>query len=129
MKKIYILFLCFIASFVFTSCENALITEKSEIYIYDSEHGYIEVKCISSSPVSSKYEIIPYPEEGYCLKEKNIKIFVHSEYYSENHHYTYSDGGTFLQLDFDTDFEDSFIFSLYHPINVSIAVYFTKIEE
>ena len=128
MKKIYILFLCLMATFVFTSCEN-FITEKSEIYVYDSEHGYIEVKCISSSPVSSKYEIISYPEEGYCLKEKNIKIVVHSEHYSENNHYTYSDGGTFLQLDFDTDFEDSFIFSLYHPINVSIAVYFTKIEE
>lgn len=129
MKKIYILFLCLMATFIITSCEN-FITEKSEIYVYDSEHGSIEVKHISSTSLSSRYEIVPYPDEGYCLEKDNIKIFIHSEDFSESNRYSSNhDYGYSIILEYDSEVGERFIFDLYHPINISISAFFTKIEE
>lgn len=116
-KKIIPAIITVILSVFILSC-NFIPNYNSYIYIYDCEHGRIEVELKEEEFDKDRiYYICAYPEAGYELKQENIFVVINSEskskyqtsksvYKSENTYYIY----------------------VYRNEKITISAIFTKIQ-
>ena len=73
MNKKISLLICFLISLFFLSCNDPF--KKTNVYIFDSENGHIEVSLLSEANQKITFEITAYPDEGYELLGENINNF------------------------------------------------------
>ena len=126
MKKLKILITSVLLSVfilaLFASC-NFMTSLNTYIYIYDCEHGRIEVEYIESDGNRKKYKIIPYADELYYLHQKNLYVIENSDSDSSNYFYYNNDS----YINFWT-YNDDYAFYADKNAKITISAIFTKVE-
>lgn len=126
MKKLKILITSVLLSVfilaLFASC-NFMTSLNTYIYIYDCEHGRIEVEYVESDGNRKKYKIIPYADEGYYLDEKNLYVIDNSD--SDSSNYFYYDDDSYINF---WAYNDDYAFYADKNAKITISAIFTKVE-
>lgn len=108
---IFILILLF-----FSGC-SLLPEQNLYICIYDCDHGTLEVKVKEETKDYIDFLIIPHPETGYTLNEKNLIIY----------NYDHKGWIDYIKPDYIEE-ENYFIFSSEKENRITISAFFTKIS-
>lgn len=113
MNKKISLLICFLISLFFLSCNDPF--KKTNVYIFDSENGHIEVSLLSEANQKITFEITACPDEGYELLKENIRITNYSfEFYGIR---------VFSHPD------KKFTFTVDNTDDITISTIFTMIQE
>ena len=113
MNKKISLLICFLISLFFLSCNDPF--KKTNVYIFDSENGHIEVSLLSEANQKITFEITAYPDEGYELLGENICI--------TNYSFEFYGIPVFSHPD------KKFTFTVNNTQDVTISTIFTMIQE
>lgn len=113
MNKKISLLICFLISLFFLSCNDPF--KKTNVYIFDSENGHIEVSLLSEANQKITFEITAYPDEGYELLKENIRI--------TNYSFEFYGIPVFSHPD------KKFTFTVDNTYDITISTIFTMIQE
>ena len=110
-----------VLSILFVSC-GFIPRYNTYIYIYDCEHGSLEVQFLSENNRGADFLITAYPENGYCLDINSLYIYNHpkgtDEYYIEPEKERI--------ISEETNKENQFQFHTKKSPNITIYAFFTK---
>lgn len=131
MKNKCFLLISILISVLFFSC-SLMPKFNTCIYIYNCEHGAIEVQLVSEQKKGNEFLLTAYPEYGYHLDINNLFIFsdINNEEYNSNIDDYYID----YYIDYDnkrlapseTGKKNQFTFRAPKNANVTISAYFSK---
>lgn len=120
MKKKSFLILSMLMSILFVSC-GFIPRYNTYVYIYDCEHGSLEVQCLSENKKGSDFLVTAYPEDGYKLDVNHLFIYNNpketDEYYIEPEK---------ERITSEKKNENQFQFYAKKSLNITVYAYFTK---
>ncbi len=116
-KKFFIIsiLLAGLATVILSSC-SFMQSYNTEIYIYDCEHGRIEVSLISENTDEIDFLVTAYPDEGYCLLADFLHIYDNSKEKE-------------ILLTSISKQNNSYKFSANHQSKITVTALFTKITQ
>ncbi len=116
-KKFFIIsiLLAGLATVILSSC-SLMQSFNTEIYIYDCEHGRIEISLISENTDEIDFLVTAYPDEGYCLLADSLYIYDNPK------------EKKILPTSISEQ-NNSYKFSAKHQSNITISALFTKITQ